>query len=406
MKLYDELKWRGLINDVTDPGIEEELNNGNLTFYIGVDPTGPSLHIGHYSSVIAMTKRLMDAGNTPILLAGGATGLIGDPKPNAERKMLSKEDASKYINNIQKQLNSLLNTNIKVVNNANWLCNINAIDYLRDYGKHFNINYMINKETVKKRLDIGITYTEFSYMILQSIDYLKLYEDYGCNLQIGGQDQWGNITSGLELIRKVHGSNVKCYGLTMPLITKADGTKFGKSESGESLWLDKEMTSPYQMYQYFINAEDTKVIEYLKKLTFLSVNEIEKLEESLKNEPEKRVCQKALAYEVVKFLHGESEAQNAQKVSEEVFSKGYSEGDMPLVNIKTNELGNIMDLLVKINIAPSKSEARRLIIGSGITINDTKIIDPNLIINSELFNNNKLIIHKGKKTHVKVILIK
>ena len=406
MKLYDELKWRGLINDVTDPGIEEELNNGNLTFYIGVDPTGPSLHIGHYSSVIAMTKRLMDAGNTPILLAGGATGLIGDPKPNAERKMLSKEDASKYINNIQKQLNSLLNTNIKVVNNANWLCNINAIDYLRDYGKHFNINYMINKETVKKRLDIGITYTEFSYMILQSIDYLKLYEDYGCNLQIGGQDQWGNITSGLELIRKVHGSNVKCYGLTMPLITKADGTKFGKSESGESLWLDKEMTSPYQMYQYFINAEDTKVIEYLKKLTFLSVNEIEKLEESLKNEPEKRVCQKALAHEVVKFLHGESEAQNAQKVSEEVFSKGYSEGDMPLVNIKTNELGNIMDLLVKINIAPSKSEARRLIIGSGISINDTKIIDPNLIIDNKLFNNNELIIHKGKKTHVKVILIK
>ena len=261
MTTFEDLKWRGLINDVTSPDVEEAINKGGLKFYIGVDPTGDSMHIGHYCTVIAIAKRLMDAGHTPILIAGGGTGLIGDPKPNVERPMISKEAVEHNIDRIKKQISTLLGREITIVNNADWLCEMNAIDFLRDYGKHFNINYMLAKDTVKRRLDIGITYTEFSYMILQSIDFLKLYENYGVTMQVGGQDQWGNITSGLELIRKIHGPEVKCYGFTVPLITRADGTKFGKSESGEALWLDINKTSSYAFYQYLINTEDSKVIE-------------------------------------------------------------------------------------------------------------------------------------------------
>ena len=215
MTTFEDLKWRGLINDMTSPDIEEAINKGGLKFYIGVDPTGDSLHIGHYCTVIATAKRLMDAGHIPILIAGGGTGLIGDPKPNVERPMISKKAVKHNIECIQKQLSKILKGNIQIINNADWLLSMNAIDFLRDYGKHFNINYMLAKDTVKRRLDIGITYTEFSYMILQSIDFLKLYENYGVTMQVGGQDQWGNITSGLELIRKIHGPEVKCYGFTV-----------------------------------------------------------------------------------------------------------------------------------------------------------------------------------------------
>jgi tyrosyl-tRNA synthetase len=403
MKLFEELKYRGLINDVTSPDIEEALNNGGITFYIGVDPTGDSLHIGHYSSVIVMCKRLLDGGHKPIIIAGGGTGLIGDPKQSSERPMISKESALYNIECIKKQIDSLLKTDVKIVNNADWLVGMDAIDYLRDYGKFFNVNYMLSKETVKKRLDIGITYTEFSYMILQSIDFLKLYEKYGCTMQIGGQDQWGNITSGLELIRKMHGSDVKCYGLTMPLITRADGTKFGKSESGESLWIDKTKTSPYEMYQYFINVEDEVVIEYLKKLTFISVDEIEALSVSVKNEPEKRLAQKTLAFEVVKFVHGDEEASKARKTSEEVFSKGYSEEGMEEREALSE---NILDILVEVKISSSKSEARRLLEQGGISINNEKITDINTIINKDKFKEGYVILSKGKKTHVKVNLVK
>lgn len=403
MKLFEELKWRGLINDITTPDIKDVLNEGKLTFYIGVDPTGDSLHIGHYSSVIVMCKRLLDAGHNPIVIAGGGTGLIGDPRLTSERPMISKESAAHNIECIKKQIDSLLKTDVKIVNNADWLLKMNAIDYLRDFGKFFNINYMLSKETVKRRLDIGITYTEFSYMILQSIDFLKLYEDYGCTMQIGGQDQWGNITSGLELIRKIHGSDVKCYGMTMPLITRTDGTKFGKSESGESLWLDKEKTSPYEMYQYFVNIEDEGVIDYLKKLTFITVDEIERLSKVLEVEPEKREAQKTLAFEVVKFIHGESEAIKARKTSEEVFSIGYSKEGMEERNA-TKE--NILDLLVEVNISPSKSDARRLVLQGGISINNNKISDVNFIINKDDYKDGYLILSKGKKTHIKVNLVK
>ncbi len=404
MNLYEDLKWRGLIDNISSPDLIEKLNNGGLTFYVGTDPTADSLHIGHFCSVIVLSKRLQNAHHKPIIVAGGATGLIGDPKPSAERKMISKEEVLYNIEKIRNQISKLLKSDVKIVNNYDWLGSMNAIDYLRDYGKYFNINYMLAKDTVKKRLDIGITYTEFSYMLLQSIDFLKLYENYNCTLQIGGSDQWGNVTSGLELIRKVHGIDTECYAMTTPLILKADGTKFGKTESGESVWLDKEKTSAYQMYQYFVNVEDSMVIDYLKKLTFLSKEEIEKLELSLKNEPEKRFASKRLAYEVVKFIHGDEEAEKAVQTSEEIFNKGGVSSDMPTIKVDIESIDNksIIDLLVIANILPSKSEARRLVEQGGIKLNG-EVANINTIINKEIFNKN-VVISKGKKYFVKIEL--
>ena len=408
MTTFEDLKWRGLINDVTSPDVEEAINKGGLKFYIGVDPTGDSMHIGHYCTVIAIAKRLMDAGHTPILIAGGGTGLIGDPKPNVERPMISKEAVEHNIDRIKKQISTLLGREITIVNNADWLCEMNAIDFLRDYGKHFNINYMLAKDTVKRRLDIGITYTEFSYMILQSIDFLKLYENYGVTMQVGGQDQWGNITSGLELIRKIHGPEVKCYGFTVPLITRADGTKFGKSESGEALWLDINKTSSYAFYQYLINTEDSKVIEYLKKLTFLSKEEIEELEVSVKEHPEERKAQKALAKAIITFLHGEDEYNKALNISECLFSDKIwslksdeiisSINDVPRFDVSDNT--NLIDLLVDNKIVSSKREAREMISGGAISINNTKCTDLDKVITkSDAIEEKVLLIKKGKKNY-------
>ena len=408
MTTFEDLKWRGLINDVTSPDVEEVINKGGLKFYIGVDPTGDSLHIGHYCTVIATAKRLMDAGHTPILIAGGGTGLIGDPKPNVERPMISKEAVKHNIECIQKQLNKILGGNIQIVNNADWLLEMNAIDFLRDYGKHFNINYMLAKDTVKRRLDIGITYTEFSYMILQSIDFLKMYENYGVTMQVGGQDQWGNITSGLELIRKIHGPEVKCYGFTVPLITRADGTKFGKSESGEALWLDINKTSSYAFYQYLINTEDVKVIDYLKKLTFLSKEEIDELEVSVKEHPEERKAQKALAKAIITFLHGEDEYNKALNISECLFSDKIwslkadeiisSIKDVPRFDVSDNT--NLIDLLVDNKIVSSKREAREMISGGAISINNTKCTDLDKVITkSDAIEEKVLLIKKGKKNY-------
>lgn len=408
MKLFEELKWRGLVNDITSPDVEDAINNGGLKFYIGVDPTGDSLHIGHYCTVIATSKRLMEAGHTPIIIAGGGTGLIGDPKPNVERPMISKEAVAHNIECIQEQISNILGGKIEIVNNADWLCNMNAIDFLRDYGKHFNINYMLAKDTVKRRLDIGITYTEFSYMILQSIDFLKLYENYGVTMQVGGQDQWGNITSGLELIRKLHGNDVKCYGFTVPLVTRADGSKFGKSEKGEALWLDKNRTSSYELYQYFINTEDVKVIDYLKKLTFLSKEEIDALEQSLKEKPELREAQKALAKEIITFLHGEEEYKKALNISECLFSDKIwtlkadeiieSIKDVPTFTVNENTL--LLDLLVDNNIVSSKREAREMVSAGAVSINNAKITDlEKIITKTDAIENKILLIKRGKKNY-------
>ena len=402
MKLYDELVWRGLINDISSPELEKKLNEGGLTFYIGTDPTGDSLHIGHYSSFL-VAKRLKEAGHNPILLVGGATGLIGDPKPNAERAMITKEQLEYNYKKLRKQVEYIFG--FEVVNNYDWSKDINFIDYLRDYGKFFNINYMLSKETVKRRLDIGITYTEFSYMIMQSLDFLWLFENKGCTLQIGGQDQWGNITSGIELIRKKTGK--EAYGFTMPLITKADGTKFGKSE-GKAIWLDREKTSPYEWYQFLINSEDEKVIEYLKKLTFLSREEIESLEASLKENPELRLPHKALAREVITFLFGSEDYDEALKISEALFSgniKSLTEKELAsaLSNIEPFEVDsdiNIVDLLVEGKVASSKREAREFVTNGSITINEQKFTDVNQVITKKdsLFDK-FLVIRRGKKKY-------
>ena len=402
MKLYDELVWRGLINDISSPELEKKLNEGGLTFYIGTDPTGDSLHIGHYSSFL-VAKRLKEAGHNPILLVGGATGLIGDPKPNAERAMITKEQLEYNYKKLRKQVEDIFG--FEVVNNYDWSKDINFIDYLRDYGKFFNINYMLSKETVKRRLDIGITYTEFSYMIMQSLDFLWLFENKGCTLQIGGQDQWGNITSGIELIRKKTGK--EAYGFTMPLITKADGTKFGKSE-GKAIWLDREKTSPYEWYQFLINSEDEKVIEYLKKLTFLSREEIESLEASLKENPELRLPHKALAREVITFLFGSKDYDEALKISEALFSgniKSLTEKELAsaLSNIEPFEVDsdiNIVDLLVEGKVASSKREAREFVTNGSITINEQKFTDVNQVITKKdsLFDK-FLVIRRGKKKY-------
>ena len=400
MKLYDELVWRGLIENITDESLIEKINNGGLTFYIGTDPTGDSLHIGHYST-FSMATRLKKGGHNPILLVGGATGLIGDPKPTAERPMITKEQLDYNYKKLRQQVENIFG--FEVVNNYDWSKDINFIDYLRDYGKHFNLNYMLNKETVKSRLDVGITYTEFSYMIMQSLDFLWLYENKGCTLQIGGSDQWGNITSGVELIRKKIGK--EAYGLTMPLITKADGTKFGKSE-GNAIWLDINKTSSYEMYQFFLNAEDSKVIEYLKKLTFLSINEINELEKKHLDCPEKREAHKALAKEVITFLHGANEYEKAVKISEALFSgniKNLTKEEI-LIGFKgvptfKFEEKNLVDLLVDNNICSSKREAREFINNGAITINDEKIQEDKLITKEMAIDNSVVVLRKGKKKY-------
>jgi len=400
MTFFEELKWRGLVKDISSPDLEEKLNNESLTFYWGTDPTADSLHLGHYSSLVT-AKRLMLHGHKPILLVGGATGLIGDPRPTAEREIISKETVEKNIEGLKRQVTRLLDNKAEVVNNYDWTKNVTFLDFLRDIGKYINVNYMLNKDIISRRLESGITYAEFSYTLLQGFDFLHLFKNKNCTLQAAGSDQWGNITTGIELIRKIEG--VEAYGFTMPLILDKTGKKFGKSE-GNALWLDKEKTSPYLIYQYLLNSDDSKVIEYLKVFTFLNKEEIDTLEEKVKTEPEKREAQKTLAYEVVKDLHGVEEAEKAKKTSEEVFTKGYSSEGMPSETIEYKDNMNLMDILVMTKITTSKSEARRLIIGNGISVNNEKELNPERIFTREEIND--LIISKGKKTHIKVNLVK
>lgn len=391
MTFYEELKERGVVKDVSSPDLEEKLNNESLTFYIGTDPTADSLHIGHYASFVT-AKRLMLHGHKPIVLVGGATGLIGDPRPTAEREIISKETVEKNILGLTKQVSSLLDNKATIVNNYDWTKNVTFLDFLRDIGKYINVNYMLNKDIISRRLDSGITYAEFSYTLLQGYDFLHLYQDKNCVLQAAGSDQWGNITTGIELIRKILGK--EAYGFTMPLILDKQGHKFGKSE-GNALWLDKEKTSPYKIYQYLLNSDDTKVEEYLKVFTFLTLEEISEVMKEQNAHPETRVAQKTLAYEVVKDLHGKIEADIARQTSLDVFS-GKINDDMPTVKIEDKEL-SLVDLLVKSNLASSKSEARRLIIQGGIKVNNEKMTNPD-----EVITINDTVVSKGKKNIIKV----
>ena len=402
MNIYEELKWRGLIQDISSPELIDKLNEGGLTFYIGTDPTADSMHIGHYSSFL-ISRRLKNAGHNPILLVGGATGLIGDPKPDSERPMISKEEVEHNFIGLKNQAEKLFG--FEVVNNYDWTKDINVIDFLRDYGKYFNINYMLAKDKVKSRLESGITYAEFSYMILQALDFLYLYENRNCTLQVAGSDQWGNITSGIELIRKKTGN--EAYGMVMPLVVDSTGKKFGKTE-GNALWLDKNKTSSYEMYQYSVNLEDSMIIDYLKKLTFLSKEEIEKLEVSNTEHPEYREAHKALAREIITDLHGIDEFNKAVKISESLFSGNIKDlavediligfKDIPHFDIETGI--NIVDLLVNNNITSSKREAREFLSNNAISINGEVVNDVNLIIDNNILLENKiLLVRKGKKKY-------
>ncbi len=402
MGIYEELEWRGLIKDVSDPSLRDKLNAGGMTFYIGTDPTGDSLHIGHFSSFL-ISKRLADAGHHPILLVGGATGLIGDPKPNSERPMITYEEVAHNFECLKKQAQDIFG--FEVVNNYDWIKNINTIDFLRDYGKYFNVTYMLNKDIIKRRLDDGISFTEFSYMILQALDFVHLNETHGVTLEVAGQDQWGNITSGIELARRKNGTEL--YGFTMPLLTKSDGTKFGKT-NGKAIWLDKTKTSPYEMYQFFINSEDEKVIDYLKFLTFLSREEIEKIEEEQKACPEKRIAQQTLAHEVIKFLHGEEAYQQALKISKALFAGDIKSltaeeikmgfNDLPLNEVAGNTL--LVDALISAGLAKSKRESREFITNGAVTINGDKVTDLAYTIkSSDAIGNEFVVVRRGKKLY-------
>lgn len=406
MKLYDDLKWRGLIKDITSEDLEEKLNNGGMTFYWGTDPSADSLHIGHFSSLL-MAKRLEMAGHHPIILVGGATGLIGDPRPTTERPMISKEDVLHYYECIKKQIKDIFG--YEVVNNYDWCKDINFIDFLRDYGKYFNVSYMLAKDIIKRRLDEGITYTEFSYMIMQSLDFEYLYKTKGCTLQAAGQDQWGNITSGVELIRRKHGEEV--YAFTMPLVTDKSGNKIGKT-SGNAVWLDKNKFSSYEMYQYLLNTEDEMVIDYLKKMTLLTKEEIEEIEKEHNETPHLRIAQKRLAEEIVRFLHGEEGVKSALKITDALFNGNIKElNENELVSAMNgittstiNEKMNIVDMLVNTGILSSKREAREFINNGSISINGEKINDLDLLVNKSIALYNKyIVVRRGKKKYYLVI---
>ena len=407
MTLYEELKWRGLIQDISSPDLIDKLNNGGLTFYIGTDPTADSMHIGHYSSFL-ISKRLAKAGHHPILLVGGATGLIGDPKPTAERPMISKEAVEHNFKGLKKQAEEIFG--FEVVNNYDWTKDINVIDFLRDYGKYFNINYMLAKDKVKSRLESGITYAEFSYMILQALDFMHLYEERGCTLQVAGSDQWGNITAGIELVRKKLDKEI--YGMVMPLVTDSNGVKFGKTE-GNALWLDKNKTYSYELYQYLINLEDSMIIEYLKKLTFLSKEEIEEIEKRHNENPGLREAHKILAREVITDIHGKEEYEKALKLSQVLFSgdikeltsKEIEEVFKGVPTYETEPGKTLIDVLVESHAASSKREAREFINNGAISINGDVVKDENCLIdNSKAIDDKYIAIRRGKKKYYLIIL--
>ena len=402
MTVVEDLKWRGLIKDISSPDLEEKLNKGGLTFYIGTDPTADSLHVGHLSSFL-ISKRLKNAGHTPILLVGGGTGMIGDPRPTTERAMASKETVLKNFELLKKQVEKIFG--FEVVNNNDWYKDINLIDFFRDYGKYFNINYMLDKDIIRRRLESGITYTEFSYMILQALDFKYLHEHKGVDLQCAGSDQWGNITAGIDLIRRSTGDEV--YGFTMPLVTDSQGKKFGKSE-GNALWLDKNKTSSYKLYQFFVNVEDSMVIDYLKIYTFLSKEEIEEYEKKNNEHPELREAHKALAREIITFLHGKEEYERAEKLANSLFNNDFENltkqdildlfDEQDMKDVESN-IG-IVDLIVNVGAASSKREAREFIQNGAISINGKKCQEQDKIITKDLFiDGTFVVVKRGKKNY-------
>jgi tyrosyl-tRNA synthetase len=415
MDLLQDLAWRGIIYQQTDEeALKDTLSKEQISLYCGVDPTADSMHIGHLLPFLTL-RRFQQHGHRPIVLVGGATGLIGDPSGKSEeRKLLTLETVQDNVAGIKKQLETIFEfegeNGAIMVNNYDWAGSMDVVTFLRDIGKHIGVNYMLAKDTIASRLETGISFTEFTYTILQAMDFLHLYEHHNCKLQIGGSDQWGNITSGLELIRKVQPEGSKAYGLTIPLVTKADGTKFGKTESG-AIWLDPEKTTPYEFYQFWINTADADVVKYLKIFTFLSHEEIELLEKAVQEEPHLRKAQKVLAEELTRLIHGEASLQQAIKISQALFSgdvrnlsaaeieQGFK--DVPAYTSGNEE--NLVDLLVAAKISPSKRQAREDIANGAVTVNGEKITDTTYILTeSDRIEGQFTIIRRGKKKYTLV----
>lgn len=399
MTLYEDLMWRGLIKDVSTPNLKDILDNQKITFYWGTDPSADSLHLGHYSSLVT-AKRLSNYGHHPILLIGGSTGLIGDPRPTAEREIISKEAVLKNAAGIKAQVDKIFEGKAKIVNNYDWTKDVSLLDFLRDIGKYINVNYMLDKDIIKRRLETGITYAEFSYTLLQGYDFLHLFEHENCVLQAEGSDQWGNITTGIELIKKKTGK--EAYGFTMPLIVDKNGKKFGKSE-GNALWLDKEKTSSYELYQYLVNTDDDLVIDYLKVFTFLTKEEIEEIERKQKETPELRIAQKRLAEEIITDLHGKEEWERALEISECLFTgKITSLTDKEIetafkgVPILAYQDKNLLDFLVDEHVASSKREAREFLSGNAITINGEIVNEEDYHLDATRTYN---VLRRGKKKY-------
>ena len=413
--LLEELQWRGLIYQQTDEqGIEDLLNKEQVTLYCGADPTADSLHIGHLLPFMTL-RRFQEHGHRPIVLIGGGTGMIGEPSGKSEERVLQTEDqVAKNVEGLSAQMHKLFefgtDKGAVLVNNRDWLSQISLISFLRDYGKHVGVNYMLGKDSIQSRLENGISYTEFTYTILQAIDFGHLNRELNCKIQVGGSDQWGNITSGIELMRRMYGQT-EAYGLTIPLVTKSDGKKFGKSESG-AVWLDAEKTTPYEFYQFWINQSDEDVIKFLKYFTFLSKEDINRLEQSRDEAPHLREAQKALAENVTEFIHGKEALDDAIRISEALFK-----GDLKSLSIKDIKAGfkevpqvevskattNIIDVLIESGIASSKRQAREDVNNGAIYINGEReqSVDYNLT-DEDKFDNEFTIIRRGKKKYFMV----
>ncbi|WP_203333239.1 tyrosine--tRNA ligase [Planococcus beigongshangi] len=412
-ELLEDLKWRGLLYQQTDEeGLAELLQSEKISLYCGVDPTADSMHIGHIVPLLTL-RRFQMHGHQPILLVGGATGMIGDPSGrNEERQLQTTEQIDRNVEGIKVQMERIFDfhteNGAKMVNNRDWIGAMSIIEFLRDYGKLISVNYMLAKDSVASRLETGISFTEFSYTLIQAIDFNHLYNNFNCRVQIGGSDQWGNITSGLEVIRKTHEEETKAFGITIPLVTKADGTKFGKSAGG-SVWLDAAKTSPYEFYQFWINTSDADVIKYLKIFTFISREDIEALEESVNTEAHLRKAQTALAEEMTRLVHGESALEDAKRITKALFSgdlKALSASEMkaafkdvPSIEME-RESKSIVDLIVEAGISPSKRQAREDITNGAISVNGEKVTDLEYIIDEkDRLEDAFSIIRRGKKKY-------
>ncbi|WP_163653387.1 tyrosine--tRNA ligase [Listeria sp. PSOL-1] len=413
MNIIDELEWRGAIYQQTDEtGLRELINKEAISLYCGIDPTGDSMHIGHLIPFMILC-RFQNYGHKPIIVVGGATGTIGDPSgKKEERKLQSIEQINQNVASLRAQLEKIFDftgaSAAIMVNNYDWTKDLSILDFLRDYGKNFNVNTMLAKDIVASRLEIGISFTEFAYQILQAMDYNYLYEHHHCKLQIGGSDQWGNITAGLDLIRKKQGENAKAFGLTIPLLTKADGTKFGKTEGG-AIWLDPEKTTPYEFYQFWINTDDRDVIRYLKYFTFLSQTEIAELSIQVEKEPHLRAAQKALASEMTEFIHGKNALKQAIKISQALFSGDVksltaSEIEQGFKEVPTFEAADedalLVDFLVELGIEPSKRQSREDIANGAIYLNGERTQNLEKVVKAtDRIENKFIIIRRGKKKY-------